>query len=158
MSWHFVKFNIPPTFECFIYCMQRFCIINQPKVLAFTIAFFSIYSKIISNLQSYYKFTTINTMLPITISIIIPLQEIIAFFTRNFGQKNPCMDFLPPCPTWPKWHFGQIDLDPTVLTRSFWLVFFIRFFLPSFLLNHRDNNIIWVVTQNIYYVNYFIYN
>jgi hypothetical protein len=30
---------------------------------------------------------------------------------------------LPPCPTWPKCHFGQINLDSTVLTRFFWLVF-----------------------------------
>jgi hypothetical protein len=41
--------------------------------------------------------------------------------TRNHG-------FLHPCPTWPKCHFGQINLDPTILTRSFWLVFFTRFF------------------------------
>jgi hypothetical protein len=67
-------------------------------------------------------------------------------------KKTPHIVCLPPCPTWPKSHFGQVDLDPTILTRSFWLVFFIRFFL----LNHRDNIIIWAMAKNIYYLNYYI--
>jgi hypothetical protein len=54
------------------------------------------------------------------------LQKITTFFTRNFGQKSPHMVFLTPCPTWPKCHFGQVNLDSTVLTKFFWLVFFIE--------------------------------
>jgi hypothetical protein len=41
------------------------------------------------------------------------------------------------CPT--KCHFGQVNLAPTILTRFFSL-------------NHRDNNIIWVATKNIYII------
>ncbi len=78
------------------------------------------------------------------------LQEIPTFLTKNSSKKNPPIVFLPPCPTWPKCHFVQVDLDLTILTRFFWLVFFIGFFL----LNHCDNNIIWATTKNIHY---FIY-
>jgi hypothetical protein len=76
----------------------------------------------------------------------ISLQEITTFLTENFGLKNPYMVFLPPCPTWSKCHFGQVYLDPTILTRSFWLPFFTRFYL----LNHQDNNIIWATTKKYF--------
>jgi hypothetical protein len=57
-----------------------------------------------------------------------------SFFTMNFSLKNTPMVFLPPCPTRPKCHFGKIDLDTTILTRSFWLVFLIK---PSWQYNRR---------------------
>jgi hypothetical protein len=38
-------------------------------------------------------------------------------------KKTLYMVFLPPCPSWPKCHFGLIDLD---LTIYFWLVYFIE--------------------------------
>ncbi len=79
-----------------------------------------------------------------------PLQEILIFWPRISIKNLPQIVFLPPCPTWPKCHFGQVDLDPTILCKSFWLVFFIGYFL----LNHHDNNIIWITTTNIYYLNY----
>jgi len=41
-------------------------------------------------------------------------------------------------------HFGQIVLNPTILIGSFWLVFFTMVFL----LNHHDNNIIWLANNN----------
>ncbi len=46
-----------------------------------------------------------------------------AFFIRNFGQKTPHMVFFPPCPIQPKGYVAQIVSNPTLLTRSFWLVF-----------------------------------
>jgi hypothetical protein len=54
------------------------------------------------------------------------------FYQKFWLKKLPIWFFCPPCPTWPKCHFGQVDLDFTILTKSFWLVFFTRFFLPSF--------------------------
>jgi hypothetical protein len=61
------------------------------------------------------------------------------------------MVFLPSYPIWPKCYFKQVDLDSTVLTRSFWLVFQDWvFFIRYFLLNHCDNNIISATTIYIY--------
>jgi hypothetical protein len=35
--------------------------------------------------------------------------------------NNLHMVFLPPCPTWPKCHFGQVNLDLIMLIGLFWL-------------------------------------
>jgi hypothetical protein len=52
------------------------------------------------------------------------LQEIMVFFLLEFWSNPTPMIFLPPCPTSPKCHFGQVDLDPTVLIRSFGWFFY----------------------------------
>jgi len=80
------------------------------------------------------------------------LQEILSFFTGNFGRKIPPYGFFPLGPTWQNCHSRQVDLDLTIFIGSFWLIFFIRFFL----LNYHDNNIIWTTTIHIYYLNYVI--
>jgi len=98
----------------------------------------------------------------VSITIFGPsLQEISTFLTGNSRQKkNPIWFFChrdqfdQKWPIWPKCHFGQINLDPTILIGSFWLVILTGFFL----LNHHDNNIIWIATIIIYYLNYFISN
>ncbi len=75
------------------------------------------------------------------------------FWQGILVKKNPHLVCLPPRLTWQKSHFGQVDLDVTNLTRSFWFVFFIGFVL----LNHHDNNIIWAMAKKNY-LNYYILN
>jgi hypothetical protein len=70
------------------------------------------------------------------------------FFYLNFGKKTPPYGFLVPCPIWQKCHFGQVISTSIILTRFFWLVFLTYFFL----LNHHDNNVIWAMTKNMYYL------
>jgi hypothetical protein len=58
------------------------------------------------------------------------LQEIMAFLTKNFGQKNRSYDLFAPYLTWPKCHSKQVMLDPTFFTNvflsrghgTFWLI------------------------------------
>jgi len=46
------------------------------------------------------------------------LQEILAFFTRNFGQKKPPYSLFAPMFNLTKMAW-QVDLDPTFLTKYF---------------------------------------
>jgi len=47
------------------------------------------------------------------------------FLTRRIDQKVPQMS---PCSTWPKCHYGQIDLDLAILIRYFFYDIFGWFF------------------------------
>jgi len=45
---------------------------------------------------------------------VITLQENLVFLTGRIFQKVLQMS---PCSSWQKCHFGQVDLDPTILTK-----------------------------------------
>jgi hypothetical protein len=81
------------------------------------------------------------------------LQEITASFTKNFNKKKPPYGFfalmsnLTKMPFWTS-QFGLDRFDYVFLVVFFLLGFLTKFFL----LNHRDNNIIWAMTKYIYYL------
>ncbi len=74
------------------------------------------------------------------------LQEIMVFLIKNFGYKNSPYGFF--CP------HVQLDqnviLDPTILTKYFWLVFLLGLFYQVFLLNRHDNDIIWAMKKKYF--------
>ncbi len=55
----------------------------------------------IKNEPTTYHMSLNNSVKKLTYKLpsIPPLQKITTCFTDNFGQKNPHMVFLPPCPT-----------------------------------------------------------
>jgi len=57
------------------------------------------------------------------------LQDNLVFLTKRIDQKTPQMS---PCSTQAECHFGQVNLDPTIFTRSFWWSFWLVFFIGFF--------------------------
>ncbi len=74
------------------------------------------------------------------------------FKIRRINQKIPQMS---PCSTWPTCHFGQVNLDPTILIRSFWWSFLLVFLTIFLIVNNILKEIMYDLILNN---NYIIYN